>query len=64
MVLKNDVTDSKDDVCQALQKLVRKHIGGFAIPNTFLVSLHFTKLTHLYICVPEGGGLIKLQHPE
>ena len=41
VILKNGVTDDDKVIFEALQKLVRKMIAAFAVPNTFLVSLQF-----------------------
>ena len=39
MFLKDGVTDSEEVVVKALRNIVRTQIGGFAIPETFLVSV-------------------------
>ena len=41
VILKNGVTDDDKVIFEALQKLVRKMIAAFAVPNTFLVSIQF-----------------------
>ena len=39
VMLKDGVTDSELEVTKALQQLVRTHIGGFAVPEAFLVRV-------------------------
>ena len=38
IVLKDGVKDSEEGVSSDIRKLVRKHIGGFAVPETVLVN--------------------------
>ena len=38
LILKNGVTDDDKVIFEALEKLVRKMIAAFAVPNVFLVS--------------------------
>lgn len=38
IVLKDGVSDSEEGVVTDIQQLVRKHIGGFAVPQLVLVS--------------------------
>ena len=40
VIEKDGVEDSEDEVIQHLRQLIRKQIGGFAIPEHFLVSIH------------------------
>ena len=47
IILKNGVTDDDKVIFDALQKLVRKMIAAFAVPNTFLVSLWHNQLHNL-----------------
>ena len=37
VIEKDGVTDSEEEVIQHLKQLVRKQIGGFAVPESFLV---------------------------
>ena len=38
VILKDGVTDPEEEIIRDLQQLVRTQIGGFAIPQSFLVS--------------------------
>ena len=38
MIEKDGVKDSEDEVIQHLRQLIRNQIGGFAVPEHFLVS--------------------------
>ena len=38
LILKNGVMDDDKVIFEALEKLVRKMIAAFAVPNVFLVS--------------------------
>ena len=38
VILKDGVTDPEDEIIKDLQQLVRTQIGGFAVPQSFLVS--------------------------
>ena len=49
VILKDGVVDNEDDVIANLQQLIRKHIGGFAVPQHFLVST----CTYMY-CVNKA----------
>ena len=40
VILKDGVTDSELEVTNGLQQLVRTHIGGFAVPEAFLVRVN------------------------
>lgn len=40
MIEKDGVKDSEDEVIQHLRQLIRMQIGGFAIPEHFLVSVY------------------------
>ena len=39
VVLKDGVTDGAEAIEDSLQQLIRKHIGGFAVPQRLLVSI-------------------------
>ena len=38
MIEKDGVTDSEEEIIQHLRQLIRQQIGGFAVPEAFLVS--------------------------
>ena len=40
VIEKDGVNDSEDEVIQQLRQLIRNQIGGFAVPEHFLVSAH------------------------
>lgn len=39
VILKDGVKDSEEDIIKDLQQLVKKHIGGFAVPQLMLVNI-------------------------
>ena len=40
VIEKDGVTDSEEEVVQHLKQLIRKQIGGFAVPEAFLVRAY------------------------
>ena len=40
VIEKDGVTDSEEEVIQHLKQLIRKQIGGFAVPECFLVRIY------------------------
>ena len=42
VIVKDDVTESEEEIVNGLQKIVRAQIGGFAVPESFLVSLYIS----------------------
>ena len=60
VILKDGVTDSEEVVIKALRNIVRTQIGGFAIPETFLVSVHVICFWHsvypsFFACSPGSS---------
>ena len=53
MIEMDGVTDSEEEVIQHLKQLIRKQIGGFAIPEAFLV-----RASHMHL--QEGQSLHNL----
>jgi len=49
LILKNGVTDDEKIIFEDLEKLVRKWIAAFAVPNVFLVSTTLLNY-YIYIC--------------
>ena len=45
VIEKDGVTDSEEEVVQHLKQLIRKQIGGFAVPEAFLVRV---QVYHIY----------------
>lgn len=44
VIEKDGVTDSEEEVIQHLKQLIRKQIGGFAVPEAFLVRAYYMYL--------------------
>lgn len=38
VIEKDGVTDSDEEIIEHLKQLIRKQIGGFAVPESFLVG--------------------------
>lgn len=50
VIEKDGVTDSEEEVIQHLKQLIRKQIGGFAVPEAFLVRVYHNYV-HNVVCI-------------
>ena len=55
VIEKDGVADSDEEVIQHLKQLIRKQIGGFAVPEAFLVRLYHNNYIDF---LPRGGCLM------
>ena len=49
VIEKDGVADSEEEVIQHLKQLIRKQIGGFAVPEAFLVNGYHNYIYCTYI---------------
>ena len=59
VILKDGVMDSEEEVISRLRNMVRTQIGGFAVPDTLLVST-FTYTCYYTSEVAFGNEIVKL----
>ena len=54
VILKDGVKDSEEDIIKDLQQLVKKHIGGFAVPQLMLVNIGTSPISMDAIIIHTG----------